>query len=325
MPVSSRTDWLLFILLGFFWGSSYIFIKIGVDAGLTPFTLVSIRLLFGLAVLGGVVAIAREQLPREPRMYAHLAVLGAFSVAVPFTLITWAERSVDSTIAATITAAVPLFVIGIAAFALRDEPITTNRLVGVAVGLVGVALLVGFDPAALSQGSLAAELALVGATASYAVGGVYARRMVHGLRPMIPALFQVAFAFVYVTVLAFIFERPLEAPMTTETVFAVAWLGILGSGLAYLIFFRLLGRWGATRTSMVAYLLPVFGLVLGAAVLHEAVDARLIVGTALVIGGIAVVNSRFGSRPLHGRRDQVPDSLDTTGAKASASRSVTTK
>lgn len=300
--MSSRIDWLLFGLLGFFWGSSYLFIKIGVEGGLTPFTLVAIRLLIGLLLLAVVVGVAREPLPRGGRMYGHLVVLGAFSVAIPFVLITWAERSVDSTIAATITSAVPLFVIAIAALALRDEPLTPNRLVGVAVGLAGVALLVGFDPAALAGGSLVAELALVGATASYAVGGVYARRMVHGLRPMIPALFQVAFAFVMVTVLAFVFERPLEAPLTLETGFAVAWLGLLGSGLAYLIFFRLLGRWGATRTSMVAYLLPVVGLVLGALVLSEPVDLRLIVGTALVIGGIGIVNSRFGARPILRRR-----------------------
>ena len=169
--MTGRVDWLLFILLGFFWGSSYIFIKIGVDAGLTPFVLVSLRLLIGLAVLAAVVAAHREPLPRSPRMYGHLAVLGAFSVAIPFFLITWAERHVDSTIAATITSAVPLFVIAIAAFALRDEPITANKLVGVGVGLAGVAILVGFDPAALAGGSLAAELALVGATASYALGG----------------------------------------------------------------------------------------------------------------------------------------------------------
>lgn len=323
--MTGRVDWLLFILLGFFWGSSYIFIKIGVDAGLTPFTLVSLRLLFGMALLGIVVRVAREPLPRTLRQYGHLMVLGAFSVAIPFVLITWAERSVDSTIAATITSAVPLFVIGIAAFALRDEPITTNRLVGVGVGLIGVALLVGFDPAALTAGSLVAELALVGATASYAIGGVYARRMVRGLRPMIPALFQVTFAFIAVTILAFIFERPFEAPITGETVFAVGWLGLLGSGAAYLIFFRLLGRWGATRTSMVAYLLPVFGLVLGAAVLQEAVDARLLLGTALVIGGIAVVNSRFGSRPLYVRAGHRPESLATTGAKAAAQPPGTTK
>jgi drug/metabolite transporter (DMT)-like permease len=296
--VSSRTDWLLFLLLGFLWGSSYIFIKIGVDAGLTPFVLVSLRLLIGFVLLGTVVAVAREPLPRDARMYGHLLVLGAFSVAIPFFLITWAERSVDSTIAATITSAVPLFVIAFAAFALRDEPITANKLVGVAVGLAGVAILVGFDPAALAGGSLAAELALVGATASYAIGGVYARRMVHSLRPMIPAMFQVFFAFLMSTALAFVFERPLEAPITLETAFAVLWLGALGSGIAYLVFFRLLGAWGATRTSMVAYLLPIVGIALGALVLQEAIDAPLLIGTALIIGGIFVVNSRFGARPL---------------------------
>ena len=81
-------------------------------------------------------------------------------------------------------------------------------------------------------------------------------------------------------------------PSTPEAVFAVLWLGLLGSGMAFLIFFRLLGRWGATRTSLVAYVIPVFGLALGAIVLHEAVDARMVLGTALIIGGIALVNLR---------------------------------
>ena len=298
---SSRTDWLLFLLLGLFWGSSYIFIKIGVEGGLTPFILVSLRLLIGFTLLATVVAIARERLPRDARMYGHLVVLGAFSVAIPFTLITWAERSVDSTIAATITSAVPLFVILFAPFALRDEPITMNKLVGVVIGLVGVAILVGFDPAALTGGSLAAEIALVGATASYAIGGVYARKMVHGLRPMIPAMFQVFFAFLMVTVLAFVFEKPMEAPINLETGFAVAWIGLFGSGLAYLVFFRLLRDWGATRTSLVAYLLPIVGIVLGAVVLQEPIDAALLIGTALIIAGIGVVNSRFGATPLFSR------------------------
>ena len=132
MPGSSRVDWLLFILLGFLWGSSYLFIKIGVDAGLQPFTLVMLRLLIGFALLAAVVAIARERLPRDARTYGHLVVMGFFSVALPFALITWAEQSVDSALAAILTAAVPLFVIPIAAIALRDERITLNRIFGVA-------------------------------------------------------------------------------------------------------------------------------------------------------------------------------------------------
>lgn len=296
-PTTQRSDWLLFILLGFFWGSSYLFIKIGVDAGLQPFTLVSLRLLIGLALLAAVVAVAREGLPRDPRTYGHLAVMGFFSVALPFTLITWAEQSVDSSLAAVLTGAVPIFTIPIAALLLADERFSAHRLLGVLVGLAGVAVVVGFDPASLLGGALLPELALIGAAASYAVGGVYARRNVHGLRPMIPALLQVAFALVMVSVPAILLERPWEASLTTEALVAVAWLGLFGSGLAYLVFFRLLGRWGATRTTLVAYLLPIWGLVLGALVLSEPIDARLVLGTALVIGGIGLVNRRRGSRP----------------------------
>ena len=310
--MSNRLDWLLFVLLGFFWGSSYLFIKIGVEAGLEPFTLVTLRLLIGGLLLATVVAVARERLPRRPRTYADLFVMGILSVALPFSLITWAEQSVDSALAAILTAPVPLFVILIASVFLHDEHITANRLVGLAIGLIGVAVLVGFDPADIASGELVAEIALIGAAISYAAGGVYAKRTMRGLRPMIPALFQVAFAFLIAGTLALIFERPAEMRLTTEAIVAVVWLGVLGSGLAYLLFFRLLDRWGATRTSMVAYTLPVFGIILGALVLDEAVDARLLIGTALVIGGIFLVNSKYGARPLMTRRGA---SSSSTGAE----------
>ncbi len=299
---SSRLDWLLFVLLGFFWGSSYLFIKIGVDEGLPPFMLITLRLFIGFLLLATVVTIAREPLPRDPKTYGHLFVMGAINIAIPFSLITWAELTVDSALAAILTAPVPLFVILIAAVFLRDERITVTRLAGLVVGFVGVAILVGFDPAAIAGGDLAGEIALVGATLSYACGAVYARRNVHGLRPMIPAVFQVFFGLVIVSTLMLVFERPFEVTITPEAWFAVVWLGLLGSGLAYLLFFRTLGRWGATRTSMVAYLLPVFGIALGALVLNEPIDIRLIIGTFLVIGGIALVNSKYGARPLFDRK-----------------------
>lgn len=165
---------------------------------------------------------------------------------------------------------------------------------------MGVAILVGFDPADLAGASLPAELALIGSTISYACGAVYARRHVHGLRPMIPALFQVFFALLIAGALVLIFEWPFSFPADPSAVLAVVWLGLLGSGTAYLIFFRLLHDWGATRTALVAYLLPVYGILLGALVLNEAVDAGLLVGTALVIGGVALVNMRF-RRPAMAR------------------------
>jgi drug/metabolite transporter (DMT)-like permease len=298
---STRIDWILFIILGFMWGSSYLFIKIGVDEGLHPFTLIALRLGIGFMLLASVVLIARETLPRDPKTYGHLVVMGAVNIAIPFSLITWAELTVDSALASILNAAVPLFVIVIAAIFLRDERITLNRLAGLAVGFVGVAILVGFDPADIGRSNAAGEFALIGSTISYACGAVYARRNIHELRPMIPALFQVGFALVMVLVLAFVFERPLEVGMTPAAMIAVIWLGLLGSGVAYLVFFRILGRWGATRTSMVAYLLPVYGIALGGLILNEPIDIRLLIGTALIIGGVALVNSRYGARPLFAR------------------------
>jgi drug/metabolite transporter (DMT)-like permease len=298
----SAIDWLLFVLLGFLWGSSYLFIKIGVEAGLQPFTLVAVRLLIGFLLLAVVVAVAREALPRRMRTYAHLFVMAIFSVALPFSLITWAEQSTDSTLAAILNASVPLFVILIAAAVLVDENITTNKVAGLVIGFVGVAILVGFDPGVIAGTDLLAALALIGSSVAYATGAVYARRFVHGLRPMIPAVMQVGFALLISAILALLFERPISFPVSFDAVLAVVWLGLLGSGAAYLVFFRLLGRWGATRTSLVAYLLPVFGIALGVAVLDERVDARLILGTLLVIGGIALVNARGRLLPAFGRR-----------------------
>ncbi len=297
----SRLDWLIFLALGFFWGSSYLFIKIGVDHGLQPFTLIMFRLLIGFALLASVVATARQPLPRDPRMYGHLFVMGVINIAIPFSLITYAEQTVDSSLAAVINGAVPLFVIVIAALFLKGETVTLNRVAGLVVGFIGVAVLVGLDVSDLGSANTLGELALIGATISYAVGNVYAKAHVHGLRPMIPALFQVLFGLVVTGALAFLTEHPLAAIPAPEALFAVVWLGLLGSGLAYLCYFRILQHWGATRTSMVAYLLPVVGIGLGAVILHEVVTASTVIGTILVIGGIALVNSRFGTRPLFSR------------------------
>ena len=295
MRGSSRIDWLLFALLGSFWGSSYLFIRIGVDAGLRPLSLVTLRLSIGFLLLAVVALVARDRLPRDLRSYGHLVVIAVLSVALPFSLISWAEQSVPSSLAAVINGGVPLVVIVIAAFTLPDEPFTTPRVAGLLVGIVGVAILVGFDPGVISGTSLLPALALLGSTVSYAAGGVWARRFLRGLTPRVTSVVEIGFALVIAATASLIVDGSIQLPPQPDAWFAVTWLGLFGSGLAYLVFFRLLGRWGATRTSLVAYLMPVVGLLLGAIVLHETVDARLLVGTALVIAGIAIVNLRFGS------------------------------
>ena len=297
---SVRLNWLIFIALGFMWGSSYVFIKIGVDDGLPPLTLVALRLFFGFLVLATVVRLAREPLPRSPRQYGHLLVMSVVNIVVPFFLITWGEQSIDSALAAILNSTVPLMVIVLAPLFLPDEQVTVNRLLGLAIGFVGVLVLFVPDLGVLEGNQLLGWVALIGSAVSYAIGNVYTKRNVKGLRPMIPALFQVTFALVISGILALIVDRPIgRVAITAESLFAVVWLGILGSGFAYLAYFRLLRDWGATRVAMVAYLLPVFGIALGA-MAGEPITINRLVGTALIIGGVALVNARWGNRPLFG-------------------------
>ncbi len=296
---SNRSLWLTFIALGFMWGSSYLFIKLAVD-DFGTFTLVALRLAVGAALLWVVVRVAGQELPRERRIYGHLVVMALVNIVIPFALITWAERSADSSIAAILTSAVPLFAIIIAPLFLHDEPIRLNGLVGLAVGFIGVVVLTSRDLGA-AGGDVVAEIALLGAALSYAVGAVYARHNMRGVPPMIPAVFQVTFALLIAGTVALLFEHPWTARPDLQAVFSIVWLGLLGSGLAYLAMFRLLAAWGATRATLVAYEIPVWGIILGFLVLQEPIDGRLLIGTALVVGGVALVNSRFGRRRLFGR------------------------
>jgi drug/metabolite transporter (DMT)-like permease len=298
----TRTDWLLLLAIGVMWGTSYAFIKLGVET-LPTFTLIASRLGIGLALLVTVVVAARQAPPPPGRIYVHLAVMATVNIVIPFTLITWAEQSVDSSVAAVLNGAVPLIVIVLAALVFHDEPITLNRLVGIVVGYVGVIVLVLPGLLAAAGGSeVTGEIALLGSTLAYAIGAVYARRNIKGLRPMIPAVFQVGFAFVMIGALALTTENPFAVQWNGDAVLAVVWLGLLGSGMAYLIMFRLLSRIGATATSQLAYLLPVVGIISGAVMFGEAVDARILVGTGLILGGVTLVNSKWGERRIWGRR-----------------------
>ena len=300
---SNRIDWLLFFALGFIWGSSYLFIKLAVD-DFGTFTLVALRLVVGAALLWTVVRLAHQPLPRERRIYGHLLVMAIINITIPFLLITWAEQSVESSLAAILTSPVPLFAIVLSAIFLADEPMRVNGLIGLIVGFVGVVIVTSRGLTGAGS-SLTGEIALLGAAFSYAAGAVYSRRNVRGLAPMIPAVFQVSFAAIITGTIAVLFEHPWTATPDTQAIFSILWLGILGSGVAYLFVFRLFAHWGATRTTLVAYLLPVVGIVLGYLVLDEPIDARLIVGTALVIAGVGLVNSRFGRRRVFGRVAEV--------------------
>jgi drug/metabolite transporter (DMT)-like permease len=280
-------------------------------------------MLVGLAVLALiVVAWKREALPRDPRMWGHLVVMSIINIIVPFTLITWAEQSVDSAVAAIINGAVPLFIILPAALFLPDEPITVNKLVSLPLGFVGVVLLVVKDLGVGGSNALGA-VALLGSTLSYALGGVYSRKYIRNLRPMIPALLQVTLAALWSTLLMLSLEGiPPASAFTPQAILAVVWLGVFGSSLAYLAFFKLLQDWGATRTALLAYLLPVVGIILGVLVRNEQIDVRAIAGTGLILLGIGLANSKLGARRVWGRGAAVVPAGSPVGAAGAAKAAV---
>ncbi len=301
MQRSTTWVWIPFLALSFVWGTSYLWIKVALGT-VPPLTLIAGRLTLGAAFLGVVVAIAREPLPRSPRQYGHLLVMSVVNIVVPFLLITVGEESMDSALAAILNATVPLFVIVIAPLVLPDEGITAARVAGLAIGFAGVLWLVAPGLAAGLGTSVPAELMMVASSLSYACGNVYARRNVRGLAPMIPALFQVGFAAAITVPLALLADRPWASVHPAPVaLLAIAWLGFLGSGFAYLAYFTILRHWGSMRTSMTSYLLPVVGLTGGALVLGESVTASRVGATVLIAGGIALVSSPATLRRLTGR------------------------
>ncbi|MFB6286327.1 MAG: DMT family transporter [Candidatus Bipolaricaulia bacterium] len=285
-------DWLLFSLLALIWGSSFLWIKIAVQE-VGPVTLVAYRLLFGAVGLIAIVAIKRPPMPRERRTWLTLLVLGFTNTAVPFVLISWGETHIDSGVASILNGTVPLFTLLIAHFILHDERMTWMRFAGLMAGFGGVVALMSRDvgPAGFDQ-SIVGQLAVLGAAICYAGSSVFARRNLGDVAPMFQALMIVLVADTALWLSVPAVESPVIVPRNPLTWLALAWLGLLGSCVAYLIYFGLIQRAGPTRTVMVTYVMPIVGVLLGVTFLNEPLDWRLGLGTALVASGVWAVNRR---------------------------------
>jgi drug/metabolite transporter (DMT)-like permease len=293
--------WLAFALLCSIWGSSYLFIRIGLRQ-LTPLSLVALRLAVGVLVIGVVVAVRREPLRLTWRQFQFLVILATVNTSLPFLLISWGEVTVPSGLASVLNSTVPIFSILLAGAILKDEPITLPRASGVILGFSGVVLLVSRD--LLRSGDvwsgIAGQAAIVLASICYAIAAVFARRTLRGVPSMTIATWVLMISSGQTIFLSLIFSPPSVASFTFQTAFAVLWLGILGSGIAYILSFFILENWGASRYTFVAYMLPVVGLTLGAVFLQELIDWRILAGSLLVIAGIALASVARGQAKSEG-------------------------
>lgn len=300
MPAAPRPAWILpgaFILLGLIWGSSFAWIKIAVDE-IPPATLVAWRMTLGAIGMIAMLAILRGvPVPRGPREWLPLVVMGAVNAAIPIFLISWGEQFVDSGTAAVLNSLVPIFSLIIAGLMLRTEPVTALRVGGLVLGFIGAALLASRElELRADRSGLLGALAVVLAAVSYAVGVSYARHRIKSTHRYVVAAGTLLFAAVDMWVLALLVDGGVIVPTQIDTIVAVAWLGILGSFIAYVLFFFLIEHLGATMAAMVTYLFPVVGVGLGVLLLGERLDTRLVIGAVLVLVGIVVVSLRYDPR-----------------------------
>ncbi len=290
-------EWSAFALLGLVWGSSFLWIKIAVQE-VGPFTLVAFRLLFGVLGLLVIMRWQRQSFPRDRRTLLAYLFMGVVNTAVPFVLISWGETKIDSGLASILNGTVPLFTIVIAHYWLHDEKITVGRLAGLAVGFVGVVVLVSrdFGPQGL-HGNLWGQLAVIAASICYATAITFSRRHLRNQPPVVQSLMVLLIADAVIWPATLMADRPFHLPQLPITWLALAWLGLLGSCFAYLMFFYLINAWGPTRASLVTYVFPVIGVFLGIIFLKEVADWRLIVGTLLIAGAVLGVNNPFAAKP----------------------------
>jgi drug/metabolite transporter (DMT)-like permease len=281
--------WPMLLTLAALWGGSYLFIKVAVDE-IAPAPMMAVRTLVAAACLIGYVvwrlgwtrALAEAAAARR-----HFLVLGVLNAALPFWLIAWGEQHIDSGLAAVVQASVPIFNALIALRFLPHERLSGTRALGLAVGIVGVAVVTGIHPDG-GWMAVAGALAVVASSLAYAGSGVYGQLAVSGTSGPVLAAGSMLVGGIVLLPFA-LFQLPPQVPSWEATASVLA-LTLLGTALAQLILYRMLALHGSARLSLVTYLMPGFALVYGALILDEAISAAMLGGLALILGGVALAS-----------------------------------
>jgi drug/metabolite transporter (DMT)-like permease len=298
----SATDWLLLVFLSILWGGSFFLAKIAVDE-LPPLTLALGRVAIAAAILAvpagvsGFVALARA--------WPAFAVLGLLNNVIPFTLIFWGQTHIPSGLASIFNATTPIFTALIAHVATRDEKLNASKLIGVTTGFVGVVAMLGPEVLGDIGVGLWAQLACLAAAICYAIAGVWGRRLAR-LPAVTVAAGQLIAATVLLAPLAALVDRPWRLAMPSPAALAALLaLAVLSTALAYVIYFRILARAGATNLLLVTFLIPVSAILLGTVVLGERLAPYHFVGMAIIAVGLAAIDgrpARIIARVMRGKR-----------------------
>ncbi|MGO4737394.1 DMT family transporter [Bosea sp. 2KB_26] len=287
----------LLLLLATLWGGSYTFIKIGVET-IPPLTLIAGRTLIAGAILLAVIRWRGLRLPRDLDSWRKFLFQACLNSAVPFTLIAWAERSVDAGLAAILNATTPVFVFLITLALTRSREVDLRKAFGVAAGLAGITLVVGMQALGGVGSELVAQLAIVLATVCYACAALFGRNFT-GFDPLIPAAGSLICGAALLTPVALVVDRPWTLSPSQDSLYALLALAAVSTALAFAIYFRLIRTLGPVGTTAVSYLRVPIGVAIGIVFLGERLSPTAWAGLTLVIPGVIAMT-------LPGRKPEQP-------------------
>jgi len=278
----------MLLLLGTIWGASFMFIKVALPT-VPPFTIVFVRTGLAGLVLYLVIRRRGRSMPQPGAIWGSFLIMGLLNGAIPYSLINWGEVHIEAGLGAIFNSLMPLFTVLFAHFATSDERFSRRKLAGVAMGLTGVVLLVG--PSAIrGLGShVLGQLAVAGAAASYAVGAIYGKRLGKDT-PLILATGQLMAAAALIAPAMIIVDKPWTLSPDVPAIFSLLLLAVTNTALAYLLYYRLLAQLGATRLSLVTYLIPVSGVFWGWVVLGERLGWNAFAALGLILASVTTAS-----------------------------------
>jgi len=284
------------LALGCIWGSSFLFIKVIVDET-GPVEVASGRLVIGAVAIGSFIAFRRLPVRWTPALLAQVGVLALVANIAPFALIAWGEEHIESGTASVLNSTMPIFTSVFAAAVLAEERFTAGRAGGLMLGFLGVLVLTGEDVLDITDSSVLGQFAVILSAACYGIGSVGTRTLLRSTDPIGLSALQVTAGAVLSITILFAFSGTPDYSLSAEAWLSLLALGAGATGVAYVAYLWLIDVTGSVRASLVTYIIPIVGLFLGWAVLDESIGLNTLLGSALIIGGVAIVMRGGASAP----------------------------
>ena len=289
--VMGLQEWGLIIILSILWGGSFFFVGVAVKE-MPPLTIVLCRVALASIILLAVVHLKGNKMPSSKGLWGGFIIMGALNNLVPFSLIVWGQTHIESGLASILNGTTPIFSVVLAHFLTRDERLTNNRMTGVLIGWIGVAVLIGFESLRGFGIEVIGQIAVLGAAFSYACAAIYGRRF-KGLSPLVVATGMLCGSTIMMTPLALFVEQPWNLSPSMMTIAAIFGLAAISTSLAYIIYFRVLATSGPTNLLLVTFLIPLSAILLGVMVLGEQLGWNTFVGMGLIFIGLIAIDGRL--------------------------------